>query len=230
MTRYQEIAAEARRFGLLARGGFAVTPADALPDARTVVMIGNAGPDLWRVFPDSPEAADGAPHALDRWSRRVIDGLAARAGGRAIVPFDGPPYVPFQRWARRAEPVWPSPVGMLIHPDYGLWHAYRGAIALPETIDLPPRDERSRPCDSCAEAPCLNACPVNAFTAEGYDVPACAGHLLDPAGRDCMEGGCLARRACPVGRDYLYDGPQAAWHMQSFRRAVAARSGNEESR
>lgn len=228
MARYDEIAAACAELGLLARGGFRVTPDDALPDAATVVMIGNAGRDLWRVFPSSPEAGDGAADALDRWSRRVIGELAGRFGGRAIFPFDGPPYVPFQRWARRAEPVWPSPIGMLIHPDYGLWHAYRGALALPDAIDLPPADPRPRPCDSCAAKPCLTACPVGAFTDTGYDVAACAGHLTDPAGADCMDGGCLARRACPVGTAYLYEGRQAAWHMQSFRAAVSDRADSGE--
>ena len=42
-----------------------------------------------------------------------------RAGA---VPVRRPPYWPFQQWARRAEPVHPSPIGVLIHPRYGLWH------------------------------------------------------------------------------------------------------------
>jgi hypothetical protein len=31
-----------------------------------------------------------------------------------------------------------------------------------------------------------------------------------------MTGGCLARRACPVGTDYAYDPRQAAFHMTAF--------------
>ncbi len=27
--------------------------------------------------------------------------------------------------------IWPSPVGIDIHPDDGLWHAYRGALLGP---------------------------------------------------------------------------------------------------
>ena len=37
----------------------------------------------------------------------------------------------------RAEAVAPSPLGILIHPDYGLWHAYRGALAFAERLALP---------------------------------------------------------------------------------------------
>jgi hypothetical protein len=116
----------------------------------------------------------------------------------------------------RAEAVAPSPLGILIHPDYGLWHAYRGALAFADRLALPPRVERPRPCDSCAGRPCLFACPVGAFSEQGYDVPACTGHISGPAGVPCMGGGCLARRACPVGPAYGYAAAQARFHMAAF--------------
>jgi hypothetical protein len=216
---YARLADALAPYGLLARGGFHPEPDEAPAGAATVVLLGNAGPALWRVFPDSPEARDGAPDPLDRWSRRVVETLAADFGARAILPFDGPPYVPFQRWARRAEPVAPSPLGILIHPDYGLWHAYRGALAFPQALDLPPATPRPRPCDTCSDRPCLTTCPVDAFTPDGYDVPACAGHLRRAEGADCVTGGCLARRACPVGADWTYVPEQAGFHMRAFLRA-----------
>jgi hypothetical protein len=36
-----------------------------------------------------------------------------------------------------------------------------------------------------------------------------------------MSGGCLARRACPVGREYAYDPAQARFHMQAFLAAMS---------
>jgi hypothetical protein len=105
---------------------------------------------------------------------------------------------------------------MLMHPDFGLWHAYRGALALAEALPVPPRQERPSPCASCADKPCLSSCPVAAFTADGYDVTACAGHVAAAAGADCLDLGCRARRACPVGRDYHYPAPQARLHMAAF--------------
>ncbi len=219
------------REGLIARGGFHPEPGDGVPGlddgrpARTLVMVGNAGPALWRAFANSPEFGT-LPDPLDRWSARVIEALAEAWGARALFPFGGPPHLPFVAWAKRAEPVAESPLGILIHPDYGLWHAYRGALAFAEALDLPPRAERPRPCDSCADRPCLTACPVGAFRAAGaevagpgvadYDVSACADHLAVPAGADCMAEACRARRACPVGREYLYAPEQAAFHMTHF--------------
>lgn len=215
--------------GLLLRGGFAPLPEDGLPPVSgrapaVLLLAGNAGPGFWRAFAASPEAGDGRAHPLNRWTRRQVDRIAADAGGMALYPFDSDPPWPFQRWAQRAEPVHPSPIGLLIHPEYGLWHAYRAAILLAEPVALPPRAETPSPCDKCAARPCLSACPVNAFTPAGYSVAACLNHLEAPAGEDCMSDGCRARRACPVGVRWRPEPAQAGFHMRAFRAAAKARS------
>jgi hypothetical protein len=185
-------------------------------------MIGNVGSSLWPVFSAAPEAADGAPHPLDRWTQRAVSAIAAEVGAAPLFPFGGPPYLPFQRWAMRAESVAPSPLGILIHPDYGLWHAYRGALAFSERLALPPRADRPRPCDSCADRPCLSACPVGAFADGRYDVPRCIYHIGAAAGGECIGVGCLARRACPVGATFFYGEDQARFHMGAFLAANRA--------
>ena len=159
---YAAVDAAVRARGLVARGGFHPRAEDGVPGladgrpAGTLVLAGNAGPAMWRAFAAAPEASAG-PDPLDRWTARVLTELAGRIGAEALFPFGGPPYLPFVRWAKRAEPVAESPLGMLIHPDYGLWHAYRGALAFAEVLDLPPRADRPRPCDTCAGRPCLSA-------------------------------------------------------------------------
>ena len=167
---------------------------------------------------------DGPPNPLDRWSRRIIGGLALELGAVALYPFEGPPWLPFQRWAARAEPVHRSALGMLIHPDWGLWHSYRGALAFAERLALPQRVDRPDPCDACAAKPCLSACPVGAFSLERYDVAACADHLRSTAGRDCMELGCRARDACPVGAYHRLKQDQAGFHMRAFLASRTAAS------
>ena len=221
---YQGIAAALRQQGLISRGGFHPAADDRVPtmsdgvSARTLVLVGNAGPALWGAFVRSAEH-DGKEDPLDRWSARILEALAARWGARALFPSDGPPYLPFIAWAKRAEPVAESPLGILIHPDYGLWHAYRGALIFAERIELPVRGDRPRPCDTCLERPCLSACPAGAFDREGYHVAGCIAHISAPAGADCMSAGCRARRACPVGRAYAYGPAQAEFHMNHFVRA-----------
>lgn len=209
--------------GLLCRGGFHPEPADGVPGAAaTLVMIGNAGPALWQAF---ARAQDEGPDPMDSWTRRVVDRAARTLGARAVYPFDGPPYHPFQRWAMRCEPVHPSPIGPLIHPVFGLWHAYRAALLFAERLALPPPSPAPSPCETCADRPCLATCPVGALAPGRYDVPACLAHIAAPAGEDCMAKGCRARRACPVGREHAYAPEQARYHMARFRAAQGRAGG-----
>ena len=216
--------------GLSLRGGFQATASDNLPtlpqgqSATTVLLVGNAGPAMWQAFSRSAHAQDGAPHPLNRWTRQHLDAVASAFGGLALYPFDATPAWPFQRWAARCEPVHPSPLGLFIHPEYGLWHAYRAAIVLAEPREWPAPTPVASPCQTCTDRPCLSRCPVGAFSASGYDVPTCARHLQSPAGADCLQGGCLARRACPVGTDYQQLPAQNAFHMRAFLKAVTATS------
>jgi hypothetical protein len=200
--------------GLIVRGGFHPESDDVVPgDPGALVMVGNAGPDMWNAFASVRARYADRANPLDAWIADAVGEVARDVGAEAFFPFGRPPHLPFQRWARRAEPVHPSPVGVLIHPDYGLWHAYRAALAFAERLELP------APCETCAEKPCLAACPVRAFDGDAYDVPACTGHITAADRGDCMGRGCAARHACPIGRDYAYVPEQAAFHMAAFAAA-----------
>ncbi len=211
------IETELGSLGLILRGGFHPEASDGVPgNPGTLVLIGNAGPGMWEAFARDRGAGQDP---LDAWTRKVLTGVAARSGAAALFPFDGPPYLPFQRWAMKTEAVFPSPIGPLIHPDYGLWHAYRGALAFSERLEIPEPTEAANPCETCDRKPCLTTCPVGALKPGAYDVPACVAHIDGAAGRDCLDLGCAARRACPVGRTDHYAPDQARFHMDHFRRA-----------
>ena len=223
-TTLTEINKALQAAGLTSRGAFHPEPEDGVPalaegqPTKTLVMAGNAGPAMWAAFSST---RNPAIELLDDWSRDVFEPLAQSFGAIALFPFQKP-YLPFQRWAAEAEPCHASPLGMFIHPDHGLWHGYRGALALAERLQLPPSDNRTRPCDVCQDQPCLTTCPVNAFSDTGYDVPACVRHLASPAGGDCMELGCRARRACPEGEAARYQPAQAQFHMRAFLKSHSA--------
>jgi hypothetical protein len=228
MRDLRQVEEEIARSGLVSRGGLSLAEAERtgdLEELATIVLVGMRGGEGWSAFAAAAEQRDGLPDPLDRWSRRIIDGLARACGARSLYPFDGPPYWPFQRWAMRAEAAHVSPLGMLIHPEYGLWHSYRGALGFVEAFRIPPIERRASPCEACAARPCLTACPVNAFTSGGYDTDVCAAYLRSDAGRACMEEGCLARRACPVGAEYAQGPGQAAFHMRAFLEARAKAAG-----
>ena len=218
---YEAVAGAVAKLGLIARGGFHPTEGDRVPPVfgsqkvATLIMIGNAGSDLWAHFGATMSTSD-RPNPLDEWVADHIGALATDLGAVALFPFGGPPFLPFVSWAQRCEPVTPSAIGILIHPVYGLWHAYRAALVFPAQLDLPPVQNTPRPCDTCADKPCRSTCPVGAFTDAGYDIASCFAHLANPQGADCCEAGCRARRACPVGADYTYPPDHAQFHMNAF--------------
>ena len=221
MNRLEEITARAAARRLAVLGGFACHAEPDLPrGTKTLLLLGPLEPGFWPQLKSEPEWQDGAPDPIDRWSRRVVGGLACDLvseglGAKALFPFGGPPWQPFQSWAKRTGRVWDSPVRLLVHIEQGLMVSFRGALALREAMDLPPPE--TRPCDACPK-PCLSACPVGALTGAGYDLPACHGFLDAPAGRDCMDLGCAVRRACPLSQSHARMPEQSAYHMRQFHR------------
>ena len=225
MASFDAICHRAASLGLAVRGGFNPEPGEFAAqlqgvNAATIVLLGFTGSAQWEYFQRSAEARDRLPHPLDRWSRRVIGAFALEFGAAAIYPHGEQPQLPFQRLALRSEPVHQSPIGLLIHPQWGLWHAYRGALVLAQRIKLPDIVPSAHPCNDCLEKPCLSGCPVGAFRAGTLDVQACTAHVQSRAGSACREGGCLARRACPVGRESRYREDQMRFHLRAFMDAM----------
>lgn len=196
---------EARAHGLVVQG--------ALPhEGGALFLLGPDEPRFWPLFQASPEATDGRPDPLDRWSERVIGALAQAWGGTASFPSDGPPYPPFVDWALASEECWSSPVNLLVHRTAGLWISFRGAVHVPDVTIIP--ESAPSPCVSCAAAPCKSACPVGALTTSGYDVPRCQAYLRT-ADTQCRDG-CQVRRACPVSSGFERLPEQSAFHLAAF--------------
>ena len=221
MTSLAKIAEAARGVGLAVAGAFHPGPGDDAPEGvATLCLLGADRGRMWAAFAASGEMADGLPDPLDRWSARVIGGLADELGAVALFPFGGPPYRPFQRWAEKAEGALPSPVGMQVTARRGLWTSYRGALGFAGRLALP-APQAINPCSGCP-APCRTACPVDAFAGGVYDVPRCLAHITSPEGTRCRTGGCLVRHACPAGSEATPPQAQNAFHMEAFIRARLA--------
>lgn len=222
-------------FGFLVRGGFRASQKDAVPDVfdgvatQTVLLVGSVGDRMWSRFgKDRKDEAD----PLDRWTQRCLESVATGLGARVVFPFQRP-FLPFQHWLKSADVSHVSPLRLLIHPEFGLWHVVRGAFLFADALEIPRQETVAPPCKGCRQHPCMTSCPVDAFSARGLDVGRCASHLASEAGADCMANGCLARRACPVGVSYRHTSEQAAFHMaalQSMHQSMGlvARNGRQQ--
>lgn len=210
--------------GLFLRGGFDFCAGD-VPHAgpsgtigKSVLLIGDAGAACWPNFSHWRENQPASlPHPLDTWSREVIGDVADKIGARAVSPNEKP-FLPFQQWAMRAEGLEQSPLGILMHPEYGLWHAYRGALLLDVKLDIPAPDAKNHLCTTCVGKPCLKFCPVDAYSVGGFAYERCRSHVRGLTGEACRTAGCLDRNACPHGSAYRYSPEVQAFHMAAFTR------------
>ena len=208
------IRAEARSLDIV--GAFHGSKDDGLPDGhRTLILLGPCEPGFWRRVSAEIEFRDGLADPLDRWSERTVTELARELQAKAHFPF-GAPFAPFPRWAQKSGRCWISPVGLLVHDHAGLMISFRGAVSLPEKIDLPHPPRAETPCETCAQRSCLAACPVGAMTSSHYDAEACKAHIKSHPGVGCMSGGCEIRRACPISQSYGRSPEQSAFHMRAF--------------
>ena len=214
------LAARLGEHGLYLRGVAELQPGEAEaydlpPAARQIALVGNIGSSYWPAFRTSAEFGDGAADPLDRWSRRIAETIAEEFALQALYPFEGPPYLPFQRWAARAEGLAQSPLGIMIHPQHGLWHSYRFAL-LGNRFDHESAPPATSPCVVCSDQPCLRQCPVDAFDGKAYAADACAGYLQSTPGAECHALGCMARFACPVAPGLRYLPEQGRFHLRAF--------------
>lgn len=192
-----------------------LTLAALLPGARAGAIVGSGGPAFFDHFAGaSPEARDGAPHPLDRFTKRVADAAAAAAlsalgvAHAVYFPFDGAqPLIPFQRLGRAAGLGGPGPLGLQIHPAFGPWWAYRALIVVDRA--LPSRPPIGDGCAGC-DAPCVGACPAHAVARTGFSVAACHARRLTA---EACRLSCAARIACVRGPEHRYTDAQLAFHM-----------------
>ncbi|MDH6232663.1 ferredoxin [Mesorhizobium soli] len=220
----EDISAALAEHGLIQRGGFNFGDGEETPPgpssvlAKSVLLVGQAGAAPWPHFRrwcgQQPAELE---NPLDTWSREVIGQVAQEFGARAVSPSDKP-WLPFQQWAMRAEGLKPSPLGILMHPEYGLWHAYRGALLFEIEIPIQEPRESIHLCDACVGKPCMKSCPVEAYSPDGFAYEACLAHVRGSNGAPCRSGGCLDRNACPYGAQYRYPAEVQAFHMASFAR------------
>lgn len=205
--------------GLMARGGLYLDRDADLAvredGYRTIVLAGHVGSSFWPEFERFNRDYRGSD-PLDAWSRSIGRKIESKFGCKAFYPFEKP-WWPFQGWISRTEGLKPSPLSILIHPKYGLWHGYRAAFAFREAIAIPPPRSLAHACDDCADKPCIAACPAGAVMEGSFLLRQCRHHLGGEAGRaTCMVEGCLARNACPVGSAYRYSDAQMRFHMDAL--------------
>lgn len=207
---------------------FAVLDCASLPNAvqkslpegdfRRLVLVGNGGNVFWQAL---QRHGMGGANPVDQFSLSLTQTFMDEVLGTAVseIVYPSSQYmIPLQQLGMIAGWHHPSPLGVGIHDVYGLWFAYRTAFVTTAVIPLQRASQnKTTPCDSCLDKPCIAACPggaVNSFVGGQAVVPlslaACAKHRLKTES-SCADR-CLARMRCPNGREHQYTLEQIKYH------------------
>jgi len=182
-----------------------------MPGARGLVVVGSAGPVLWRAFRahmDERRERWNAVHPLDTFVASILargdDALSQEnIRFRRFEPtFHAALRLDFVAMAQLVGLGSPGPFGLLIHSEHGAWWALRGAWLVDAEVDAPL--EHRAPCVGCP-APCIG----------GWQN---AGTIV----RATPD----ARARCVVGQSSRYDDDQVAYFYD--RLATVARLSGQK--
>ena len=177
----------------------------------TILLLGPHEPGFWPALCDSPEWRDGAADPVDRWSRRVITGLADGLARRCIFLLE-PSQLRFSLGPWPVTAPGSAPSACWCRPKRGLWSPI---AALWNLIGKSKRLKRQH--SPAPDAPSLaHRLPSWRATGRQYDVEACRSYVQVGSMTTLPHDGCLARRACPVSQTYERDAAQSAYHMREF--------------
>jgi epoxyqueuosine reductase len=198
--------------------------ASLLPEAKTLVVIGNGGGQFWQGFRaycnNHPDFLQMREHPLDDYTVEVLEEtltpIFTKLGvtHRYCYPFRfwSEP-VSFMHMARAAGLAGPSILGVTIHPAYGPWIALRVAVLVDQELHAEPVAAGFNPCPTCTERACISACPANAISVEkNWDIHACVQHRLRVT-TDCVDY-CRARFDCVYGREHRYPLDELQYHQR----------------
>ena len=198
------------------------------PQAKSIVVIANGGGTLWAALKRHTERNPGwmdREHPLDDFTRTIVENevapVARAAGARCTLVFPfmaGKATLNFIELGKAAGLAGPSILGVVVHPKFGPWIAFRAAILIDQEVDAPGEARGFDPCPSCVERPCIAACPTTAVAfPAGWDVPRCLAYRIESE-PDCTPR-CHSRVACVLGPEHRYPEDELAYHQ---RRALMA--------
>ena len=179
---------------------------------KSIVLIGHGGRRLWESMSESDWAKTDP---IDTYSQRKTESFIQATlnewDNELLFPSDK--LIPLQQIGTFVGWSHPSPLGLGINPQFGVWFAYRAAFLTTAVLPKITAKPQPSPCDSCAQKPCITHCPSNAtHPTQPFNVEACATHRLKIYS-SCVDR-CHSRMACPFFQEHRYTLPQIQYHYQ----------------
>ncbi|HYO58866.1 hypothetical protein [Archangium sp.] len=189
------------------------------PGARSILVVGSGGPELWWAFlgdlERNPRHLTHEPHPLEAFVKREIqraDGVLQDIPRRwFFAASDDEVQLDFRMLGHLAGLGGDSRLKLLMNARYGPWLGLRAACFL--AAELPPSVPGGP--DLCAgcPAPCVSACPGQAFPGGHWSVDRCSAYHAES---DRCGTRCHARLACPQGARFRYPLEEIHYHSNSY--------------
>jgi len=184
------------------------------PETRSIVVFASAGPALWNALLSDlrgkPSHFTESNHPLDDFVERSVigtDGIFGELKKQWFLASETEDVqLDFRRLAVLAGLGVQSRLGIVIHPVFGPWMGIRAACFLP--VLLEPTALVEDLCGDCA-APCIDACPGEAFVEGMWEVGRCAD-FHRTSSRCAFD--CDSRLACPIGTSFRYPTEERRYH------------------
>jgi ferredoxin len=181
----------------------------------SIILIANGGRELWKHLAH-PLDEDKDP--IDNFAIEAMKDFGLRAfGGDFKILFPLTTYLlPLQKLGRELNMSRPSPLGLDINNEYGVWFAFRGVMITKQSIPTIKPNVFDSPCLSCTSLECIKACPVSAVHLEiPFDLKSC-GEYRFSQNSQCADR-CLSRLSCPYKVEHRYELVQTQFHMGRSR-------------
>ena len=175
---------------------------------QQLILIGHAGRQLWTSV--KAVGMTGSDLIDDFTVQTVQSWFAEQLPGHSYqILYPGNCLIGLQALGKLAGWHRDSLFMLGIDPFWGSWQAYRALVVADTNFSaiLPVDRQQASPCATCPDAPCIQHCPAGALSRSGeFALRLCLDYRRQP--ESACRYTCLARLACPVGREHRYDADQ----------------------
>jgi len=178
---------------------------------KNLVLIGSGGSYFYDHFTKKfGDSLNKATHPFDTYSIKCIRDVDPDA----LILYPNHEYLPpLQKLGRFFHLSHPSPLGIDISNEFGLWFSYRGLFLTNQDVLEYRFEKKSSPCESCESLDCVKACPALAVSSKlDFKLNDCFTYRL--SAHSTCESNCLSRLACPYKKEWQYSLSQINYHMK----------------
>ncbi|MBV1910562.1 MAG: hypothetical protein KUG78_14770 [Kangiellaceae bacterium] len=194
-------------------------------DYRQLILLGHFGTRMWQQQnKESNKQPVTSEDPIDNYSiqtvERVFSNKYPHIKTQLIYPLKGKADTTIGLQQLGALVGWhsDSPLKVGINQHWGTWSAYRIAMLANSQFSVTVQQQATSPCISCQQKACISACPAQALEEKQFDLTACINYRKSD--HSSCKDRCLARMACPIGKEHQYSVEQINYHYRQSMRVI----------